>query len=60
MPELDVRIRVLSAKTSSIKLGIEAPRQTRILRGELNEFGEQPFSHQAENSDQGFELVLPH
>lgn len=35
----DIRIRVLRVSGSTVKLGIEAPRQTSILRAELGEDG---------------------
>jgi carbon storage regulator len=31
----DIRIRVLRVSGTTVKLGIEAPRQTAIVRGEL-------------------------
>ena len=35
----DIVIRIVHAGASSVKIGIEAPRSTRILRGELETEG---------------------
>lgn len=36
----DIVIRVMRTGRGSVKIGIEAPASVRIVRGELNEFGE--------------------
>lgn len=36
----DIVIRVMRTARGSVKIGIEAPSSVRIVRGELNEFGE--------------------
>ena len=36
----DIVIRVMRTARGSVKIGIEAPASVRIVRGELNEFGE--------------------
>lgn len=36
----DIVIRVMRTARGSVKIGIEAPASIRIVRGELNEFGE--------------------
>ena len=36
----DIVIRVMRTGKGSVKIGIEAPASVRIVRGELNEFGE--------------------
>lgn len=36
----DIRIEVLSVKGNQVRLGIVAPRKTRVLRGELAAFEE--------------------
>ena len=33
----DIRLRVLSTRGNSVRLGIEAPEEIRIKRGELDE-----------------------
>lgn len=38
----DIIVTVLQVKGNSIRLGIEAPRETRVVRGELEFFTEQP------------------
>jgi carbon storage regulator len=38
LPELGVNIKVLQVKGNTVRLGIEAPEDVHILRGELNEF----------------------
>lgn len=43
LPDLDVSIRVLSTKNGSVKIGIQAPSDIRVLRGELNDFGKDSF-----------------
>ncbi|QEG24693.1 carbon storage regulator [Mariniblastus fucicola] len=37
LPELGVNIKVLNVKGNTVRLGIEAPQDIHILRGELNE-----------------------
>jgi carbon storage regulator CsrA len=39
--ENDITVRVLSMKRGSIQVGISAPRQTLILRGELGKAQEE-------------------
>ena len=36
----NIVIRVMRTARGSVKIGIEAPASVRIVRGELNEFGE--------------------
>ncbi len=36
----DIVIRVMRTARGSVKIGIEAPASVRIVRGELNEFGD--------------------
>ena len=36
----DIVIRVMRTARGSVKIGIEAPASVRIVRGELNDFGE--------------------
>lgn len=38
----DIVITVLQVKGNAIRLGIEAPRETRVVRGELQYFAEEP------------------
>ncbi|QDV68546.1 hypothetical protein Poly24_22560 [Rosistilla carotiformis] len=38
----DIIVTVLQVKGNSIRLGIEAPRETRVVRGELEFYPEQP------------------
>jgi len=35
LPNLDVTIQVLEVKGNSVRIGIKAPREQRVLRGEL-------------------------
>lgn len=46
----DIVIRVMRTGRGSVKIGIEAPASVRIVRGELNEFGE--IAGAAEPADQ--------
>ena len=39
----DIRITVVSVQGNRVTLGIEAPRDQRILRGELAELPEEPI-----------------
>ncbi len=44
----DIVIRIVSAGASSVKIGIEAPRDIRILRGELiTETSPDPLAREA-------------
>lgn len=43
LPDLGVKVRVLNVKKGSAKIGIEAHEDIRILRGELNDFGDADF-----------------
>ena len=36
----DIVVRVMRTARGSVKIGIEAPASVRIVRGELNEFGD--------------------
>ena len=45
----DIVIRVMRTGRGSVKIGIEAPASVRIVRGELNEFGE--IAGAAESAD---------
>jgi carbon storage regulator CsrA len=36
----DIVVRVMRTTRGSVKIGIEAPASVRIVRGELNEFGD--------------------
>ena len=38
LPDLDVRIVVLKQKGNTVRLGIAAPKEVQVLRGELAEF----------------------
>ncbi|MEZ6089204.1 MAG: carbon storage regulator [Pirellulaceae bacterium] len=38
----DIVVTVLQVKGNAIRLGIEAPRETRVVRGELQFFAEEP------------------
>lgn len=38
----DVVVKVIQMGKGSVKIGIEAPAQVRVLRGELQEFPSQP------------------
>lgn len=42
----DIVVRVMRTGRGSVKIGIEAPSTVRIVRGELNEFGEITGSHE--------------
>ncbi|WP_417739220.1 carbon storage regulator [Rosistilla oblonga] len=46
----DIIVTVLQVKGNSIRLGIEAPRETRVVRGELEFYEEQPKSEGASGS----------
>ena len=46
----DIVIRVMRTGRGSVKIGIEAPASVRIVRGELNEFGE--IAGAVEHADQ--------
>ncbi len=35
-----IRVRVLSSRAGSVRLGIEAPKEVAILRGEVNHTGQ--------------------
>lgn len=35
-PELGISLKVIQVKGSTVRLGIKAPREIRVLRGELN------------------------
>ena len=35
LPDLDITIQVLEIKGKSVRIGISAPREHRVLRGEL-------------------------
>jgi len=41
LPDLGVNIKVLNIKGNTVRLGIEAPQDVHILRGELNEIRNQ-------------------
>ncbi|QDS87697.1 hypothetical protein EC9_18760 [Rosistilla ulvae] len=43
----DIIVTVLQVKGNSIRLGIEAPRETRVVRGELEFYPEQPAKSEA-------------
>ena len=44
----NIEIEVLQVKGNTIRLGIKAPRDVRVLRGELKPFG---MASENENSD---------
>lgn len=37
LPDMGVNIRILEIKGNSVRLGIDAPEEVHILRGELND-----------------------
>ena len=47
IPEHDITVQILHIKGASVQVGLEAPLEVRILRGELkDEFGETPPNQQ--------------
>lgn len=37
LPDMGVNIRILELKGNSVRMGIDAPEEVHILRGELND-----------------------
>lgn len=42
LPDFDVSFTILESRGSTVKIGIDAPDDIRILRGELDDFGTEP------------------
>jgi carbon storage regulator len=40
LPDLGIKFKVLQIKGNTVRLGIDAPDDVHVLRGELNEFRE--------------------
>lgn len=60
LPELGVKIRVLKTGKSSVKIGIEAPSEVRVMRGELIPFGDELFPYESEPLDSEIQILQPH
>ena len=45
----DILIKVVQTKSGLVKLGIEAPANVRVLRGELCEFAAEPVNEAADH-----------
>ncbi len=51
VPELGITLEVLSIKGNTVRLGIDAPREIRVLRGEIVDTElEAPFDSASSNS----------
>lgn len=41
----NIEIRILSVKGNTVRVGIQAPQEVKVLRGELSPFGIAPETH---------------
>jgi carbon storage regulator CsrA len=57
----DIVVKVIKTSKGSVKLGIEAPANVRVLRGELTAFGEMEAHEDDEDDANHLEFrILPH
>ena len=45
IPDLGISIRVLKIKGNSVRIGVEAPSEIKVIRGELDVFAEKLSQH---------------
>ena len=53
-----IEVEVLQIKGNTVRLGIKAPRDVKVLRGELKPFG-MASGHESVESEQVMECLLP-
>lgn len=53
-----IEVEVLQIKGNTVRLGIKAPRDVKVLRGELKPFG-MASVHDSMSADQVIECMLP-
>ncbi len=53
-----IEVEVLQIKGNTVRIGIKAPRDVKVLRGELKPFGLAP-QQESSSSDQIIECLLP-
>ena len=55
----DIVVKVIKTAKGSVKIGIEAPANVRVLRGELTAFEDKPQCNKEEESEHEL-LMLPY
>lgn len=53
-----IEVEILQIKGNTVRLGIKAPRDVKVLRGELKPFG-MAASHESTEAAQVMECLLP-